>query len=62
MIDVNDFYIYNMTQAQYFLDYGLCPVEVGKGRKGDMYLRFTRDSKSNKVFDLWCRRIDEINR
>jgi len=54
---MKDFYIYNITQAQFFLDNGLCPVRVGRGnRHGDYFLQFVRDEKAEKVFDAWKNR------
>lgn len=48
-----DFYIYNPVQANYFLQRGLIPVEIGK-LKRSTYVRFKRDSYSEEVFTEWC--------
>ncbi len=47
-------------QAQYFLDNGLCPVKIGKGSRGDVFLQFVRDEKADKVFDDWCKRRERV--
>ena len=50
------FYIYNFSQAQFFIDNGIPLLEIGKGSKGDIYHKFIRDDLSNKVFDKWVTR------
>jgi hypothetical protein len=49
-----DFYIYNPTQAGYFIYRGLQPIEIGQGSKGDLYIRFKRDANSDAIFAEWC--------
>ena len=53
MINIKDFFIYNCLQADFFLQHGLIPKQIGKGNKNDIYIRYTRNSKSEKVFDEW---------
>jgi len=48
-----DFYIYNPAQANFFLQKGLVPVEIGK-LKGSVYIKFLRNVKSEEVFGEWC--------
>ena len=59
MIELNKieyFYIYNFVQAKFFINNGLKVIEIGKGSKGDIYHKFIRDEKSEKVFYEWKRR------
>lgn len=56
---MNDFYIYNIIQAQFFLDCGLCPIGVGRGKKGDFYLKFIRNPKSEEIFSSWVNYINK---
>ncbi|NLJ58232.1 MAG: hypothetical protein GX339_05235 [Tissierellia bacterium] len=51
-----DFYIYNHFQAQFFLDQGLCPIRIGKGSRGDLFIRFERNEEAERVFEMWCDR------
>lgn len=51
------FYIYNFEQAQFFIKNGLEVLEIGRGKRGDVYHKFLRDDKANKVFDKWVRYI-----
>ena len=48
-----DAYVYNLVQAQFFLDCGLHPVAVGKGKYGDVFLRFKRDEATEEAFQHW---------
>lgn len=50
---MNDFYIYNLEQANFFIKEGVSVVEVGRGKKNDFYIKFLRNSLSNLVFDKW---------
>jgi hypothetical protein len=50
------FYIYNPIQSTFFLEMGIPALEVGKGKKGDFYVKFPRNEESEKVFSLWCER------
>lgn len=53
MIYIKDFFIYNYLQADFFLQHGLIPKQIGKGNQDDIYVRYTRNEKSEKVFDEW---------
>jgi len=57
----NFFYIYNLVQANFFLMNGLTAMEVGKGNRGDVYVKFARNAKSEEVFDRWVKRGQELN-
>lgn len=48
------FYFYNHIQSNYFLKMGIPALEVGKGKKGDFYVKFLRNEISEHVFTLWC--------
>jgi len=48
-----DVYVYNLVQAQFFLDCGLRPVAVGRGKHGDVFLRFKRDEATEEAFQRW---------
>lgn len=47
------FYIYNPDQANFFNSNGIPILEIGKGKKNDIYIKFPRDKKSDEVFSLW---------
>lgn len=51
---MNKIYIYNFTQAKFFLQNGIYPIDSGYGKKGDPYLIFIKDSKYKEVFNRWC--------
>ena len=53
-------FVYNLGQAQFFLDHGLCPVAVGKGSYGDVFLKFKRDEATEEVFQLWQEQMGRI--
>jgi hypothetical protein len=50
------FYIYNYIQSNFFLKMGIPALEVGKGKRGDFYVKFPRNEASQIVFDIWCTR------
>jgi hypothetical protein len=49
------FYIYNVKQANYFVQNNIKPLEVGKGKSKAVYLKFLRDEQASKIFDAWCK-------
>lgn len=53
---INYLYIYNFQQAKFFINNGLKVDEIGKGEKGDVYIRFVRDEDCESVFELWAKR------
>ena len=57
------FYIYNPSQAEYFRNRGVEILEIGKGKKGDVFIKFPRTEESDIVFKDWiekCNRVKEI--
>lgn len=50
------YYIYNPHQANYFYMNDVPIVEIGKGGKGDTYVKFPRNEYSEKVFAKWIDR------
>jgi hypothetical protein len=50
------FYIYNHIQSNFFLNNGIPVLEIGKGKKGDIYIKFPRNEKSEEVFSRWIER------
>lgn len=50
------FYIYNPHQANFYVLNGLEVIEIGKGNKGDIYVKFLRNEKSEEVFTRWSNR------
>lgn len=54
------FYIYNPTQANFFYQNGVKIIEIGKGKKDDVYVKFTRDDASEKVFSEWIEKKKDI--
>ena len=50
---MKDFFIYNYLQADFFLQHELKPIQIGKGNKDDIFVRYARNDKSEKVFDEW---------
>ena len=53
---MKDFYLYNYLQSDFFLQHGLSPIQIGKGNKDDIFVRFIRDDKSELVFNEWKER------
>ncbi len=50
----NDFYIYNPSQANFFLQQGLEPVKIGVGNKRAIYVKYLRNEESEGIFAKWC--------
>lgn len=50
------FYIYNVKQAQFFLQNGLMPVDVGIGTEKDVFVKFDRDEQAESIFSQWVNR------
>ena len=55
------FYIYNPDQANYFHMHDIPIIEIGKGKKNDIYIKFPRNNKSEAVFTKWINRCSTIN-
>lgn len=49
----NYFYIYNQRQADFFYKSGLEIVEIGRGSKGDTFIKFEKNKESQEVFSKW---------
>lgn len=47
------FYIYNPYQSNFFIQNGVYPLECGKGRSGDVFLKFMKTDKSQEIFERW---------
>ena len=47
------FYIYNIRQARYFLNQELIPIDIGLGNRQEVFLKFIRDAKAEKIFAEW---------
>jgi len=54
--DQKYFYIYNKTQATFFVNNGLEVLEIQKSSQGNMYFKFLRDQKAEEVFSMWVNR------
>lgn len=53
---MNYFYIYNIKQASFFLKNGLIPIDIGIGNQKEVFIKFIRDLKAEKIFIEWSRR------
>jgi hypothetical protein len=42
------FYIYNSTQANFFLLNGVPVLEIGKGNQGNIYIKFPRNESERR--------------
>lgn len=49
-------YIYNMKQANFYIQQGLIPMEVGTGEKQDVYIKFKDSERLQEVFKKWMDR------
>jgi len=49
----NPYYIYDLSQANWMLQQGLQPLEIGKGLSGDFYLKFPRTSEVEEKVGIW---------
>ena len=58
---MNFFYIYNPMQANFFVMNGVPVLEINKGKKGDVYVKFPRNEKSEEVFERWIARGKHSN-
>lgn len=52
----NFIYIYNPFQSDYLLKNGLTPIEIGLGKKKDVYVKFPRNEKTEEVLTRWANR------
>jgi hypothetical protein len=49
-------YIYNMDQANFYLENGQVPVEFGVGAKNDIYVKFKDSKELQNTFHEWVSR------
>jgi hypothetical protein len=56
------YYIYNPHQANYFNLNGVPVLEIGKGSKGDIFIKFPKNKQSEEVFGRWVERCNQINK
>lgn len=47
------YFIYNFEQINWMLKQGCYPEEVGKGMRGDLYLKFGRTPQIEEVVNTW---------
>lgn len=59
-IKMKYFYIYNPIQANFFHTNGVPILEIGKGKKNDIYIKFPRNDKSEHIFSEWVKRCNNI--
>lgn len=55
------YYIYNPHQANFYFLNGVPIIEIGKGAKGDTYIKFPKNQKSEEVFKRWIEKCKLIN-
>lgn len=52
-------YIYNIKQAQYYINCNLQPLEIGiSDINKKVYFKFNRSATKN-LFDMWCKIISK---
>lgn len=62
MVATKFFYIYNIHQAQFFIEEGLPLIEIGIGyEKGEVYHKFLRDENAEIVFKKWLAKGEACN-
>ncbi|MDF2884967.1 MAG: hypothetical protein K0R54_5538 [Clostridiaceae bacterium] len=49
-------YIYDMNQANFYLQNGQIPVCFGKGGRNDIYIKFKDSEELQKIFKQWMDR------
>ena len=49
-------YIYNPVQAKYFANKGARIIEIGRGCKGDIYLKFEKNEELKGLYKMWVDR------
>jgi hypothetical protein len=57
---VSYFYIYNPEQSDFFVKNGAVVLEVGKGNKGDVYVKFPRTDKEEEIFSRWVELCNKV--
>lgn len=54
------YFIYNPHQANFFNLHGVPILEIGKGGKGDTYIKFPKNEHSQNVFGQWVERCKQL--
>ncbi|URZ00587.1 hypothetical protein [Clostridium felsineum] len=49
-------YIYNVLQANFYVQHDIKLIEVGVGKKKDVYFKFKDGQELQKIFRLWMDR------
>jgi hypothetical protein len=49
----NDYYIYDLAQINWMFEQGCMPLELGKGLRGDLYVKFPRTPKVEEKVHQW---------
>lgn len=52
-------YIYNRKQALFFIKNGAIPIDIGVGKKRDVYHKFIKDDFIEKLNNQWIDRKEE---
>lgn len=55
-----DIFLYNMSQAQFFLDHGLCPIGISRGNQGDVYVKFEHTEAAEEVWQKWNAHVERM--
>lgn len=61
----DNYYIYNMKQADFYFKNGVMPIGSGTGKRGDAYILFSNTNKLQNTFRRWseiCKNGFEINK
>jgi len=49
----NPYYIYDLIQVNWMLEQGCIPLQVGKGEKDDVFLKFPRTPEVEEIVYKW---------
>ncbi|MGE4213590.1 MAG: hypothetical protein AB7E42_02275 [Anaerotignaceae bacterium] len=55
-------YIYNPTQAKYYIEYGVLPLDVNLNTNTMRKFWVFDTEASAVVYDMWCRKCEEYNK
>lgn len=47
------YYIYNRKQALFFIKNGAIPIDIGVGKKRDVYHKFAKDKLTENLNNKW---------
>lgn len=53
------FYIYNLEQINFYLNYKVCPVEIGVHSKSKNAFAVFYEKDTREVYDLWCKECEK---